>query len=268
MMKRAYFPEDWWYLDRPVVIAHRGASLMAPQNTLAAFRQALQCKADGVELDVHLTADGVPVVMHNPTVDETTDGRGYIDQMTLADIKRLDAGKIFGEAFVGEPVPTLREVLEAFGDRMLVNIELKAQRKGRGEALAAAVAQVVRETHTTSSVWVSSFQPYLLYAFSRVAPEIPRGLLYSPMSVALPWLVPFTPFEAIHPHVSLVSKWVVQVAHRLGLRVAVWTVDKPNLVRRVARLGVDVIITNDPAGALETLDHTQREKDYGALILR
>jgi len=259
MKKRTSFPEEWWNPDRPLVIAHRGASLVAPPNTLTAFRAALQCKADGVELDVHLTSDGVPVVMHNATVDETTDGHGCIDEMTLKDIKRLDAGRSFGETHVGEPVPTLREVLEDLGDQMLVNIELKGQRRGRNKALAAAVAQVVQETRTASQVWVSSFQPYLLHAFSRFAPGIPRGLLYSPMSLGLPWLVPFTPFEALHPHFSLVQAWSVRLAHRLGLRIAAWTVDRPALIQRMARLGVDAIITNDPIGALRLLHGTQHE---------
>lgn len=251
------FAADWW-MDRPLVLGHRGASAHAPENTVAAFRAADAAKptgfpnpagfagADGVELDVHLTADGVPVVIHNGSVDATTDGHGLVRDMTLHEIQQLDAGSHFDAAFGGERIPTLAEALAAMGDRMRVNIELKPQAKGTGE-LERAVAKVVYEMQMGRRVWFSSFKPYSLYQIRQFAADIPCALLVSPLTLSSLLLAPVTPMEAIHVHYSLCSKWLVDTAHGLGLRVGVWTVDDAAVAAQLWSYGVDAIITNDPA---------------------
>jgi glycerophosphoryl diester phosphodiesterase len=240
---------DFWFDGRVLVIGHRGASHDAPENTMAAFQAALAAGADGVELDVHLTADGIPVVIHNARVDATTDGVGLVNDLSLAEIRRLDAGSHFAvtDEFAGERVPTLEEVLATYGDRLLVNIELKPQTRPQAAAqLETTVAELVRRLALQERVWASSFKPYSLAKLRQVAPEIPCGLLYSPLSLGAAWLAPITPFEALHPHFTLVRSWFVRFAHRLGRRVVVWTVDDADRALGLVNAGVDALITNDP----------------------
>ncbi|MFP4344507.1 MAG: glycerophosphodiester phosphodiesterase [Anaerolineales bacterium] len=248
----ASFPSSWWR-ERPLVFGHRGASRVAPENTLPAFRRAAEMGADGVELDVYLTADGVPVVIHNRRLAVTTDGAGDVTRVPLADLRTLDAGAHHGPAFTGVPVPTLEEVLREIGGQLLVNIEIKPV-TGRGTALEEAVAVLVRRLALEERVWFSSFKPYSLRVVRSLLPEVPCGLLYGPLSPGSLLLAPLTPHEALHPHYRLLSARRVQRAHRRGLRVAAWTVDDPDEVRRLAEWGVDVIITNTPDLVLAALE--------------
>jgi glycerophosphoryl diester phosphodiesterase len=243
-----HFPYSW-FDGSSLIIAHRGASHDAPENTMAAFEAALTAGADGVELDVHLTADGIPVVIHNGSVDATTDGRGMVNDLTLAEIRRLDAGVHFGSdgAFRDERIPTLEEVLSTYGDRLLVNIELKGQARPQAAArLETTVAELVRRLALQERVWVSSFKPYSLSKMRQVAPAIPCGLLYGPHSLGAAWLAPITPFEALHPEAHLVWPRFVRLAHRFGKRVVVWTVDDVDRAFELTNAGVDAIITNNP----------------------
>jgi len=255
----AVFPDGWWRADRPLILGHRGASAVAPENTLAAFEAALSAGADGVELDVHLTADGVPVVIHNRRVDDTTEGRGYVNDLTLAEIQRLDAGCRFRGVgtFADQHIPTLEEVLVGFADRMVINIELKQQLR-KDKDLVGTVASLVARLGVSERVWFSSFVPYYLHRMRRMAPAIPCGLLFTPLNVGTMWLAPFTPFEAVHPQVTAVlCPWFTRLYHRLGWRVVTWTVDDPDRIRRLTSSPtdiVDAIITNDPGRVLSVLE--------------
>jgi glycerophosphoryl diester phosphodiesterase len=240
-----------------VNIAHRGASAAAPPNTLAAFEKAAELGADGVEFDVHLSADGVPVVIHDFNVDSTTDGSGRVAEMTLAQLKQLDAGSHFDPAFADERIPTLEEVLEAVGSQLLLNIELKSTSLRDNGLEWAVIAQVERH-NLDNRVLLSSFNPLSLRRAKKVAPHIPVGLLYSP-SLPLPlrraWLAPLAPHEARHPEHTMVDAHYVAWARRRGYRVNAWTVDDPDEMRRLIGLGVDGIITNVPdvlRGVLKT----------------
>ena len=240
---------DWLIpRDRPLIIAHRGASAAAPQNTLAAFRRAIELGADGVELDVHLSADGVPVVMHNYDVDETTDGTGLVSDQTLAELKQLDAGSKFSPQFAGERIPTLAEVFEALEGKLLVNIELK-DISIKGVGLEAPVAEVVRQCGMEKKVLFSSFDPLTLRRMRPLAPQIPSGLLYAhDLAVYLrrAWLAPWTPHEARHPDAEMTDGRLVKWCHVRKLRVNVSTVNEPDEMRRLVALGVDGIITDVP----------------------
>src|SRR5512147_1736179 len=112
------------FLPQPIIFAHRGASAHAPENTLAAFELALSQGADAIELDVKLSSDGQVVVIHDPTVDRTTGAKGRVKDMTLADMRTLDAGSFFSQNFVNEKIPTLEEVFETMGKRLFINVEL------------------------------------------------------------------------------------------------------------------------------------------------
>ncbi len=239
-------PQNDWYVRKPLILAHRGASYDAPENTLSAFRLARQMGADGVELDTSLTADGVPVVMHNLKVDETTDGEGYIRALTLHDLKRLDAGSWFDHGFEHERVPTLEEALAATKPDMLVNIELKSEH-WRSDGLESAVLAVIRKTNAMSRVLISSFNPLALRRFQKLAPNIPLGFLYAPNSpVYLRLFMIGIPYQARHPRYDTIHQETVRRAHRAGYRVNAWTVDNPTQAIALHDLGVDGLITNRP----------------------
>lgn len=227
--------------DRPLIFGHRGASQRAPENTLPAFRAALEAGADGVELDVHLSADGVPVVIHDDRVDATTDGSGAVASLSLAQLRALDAGG-------GARIPALEQVLREVGPYLWINVEVKVH-----QGLPAIVA-AVRRTDMAARVWFSSFRPYTLYRLRALAPDVACGLLYAPPTAMSLLLRPFTPHEGLHPHVSMVTPRLVRRAQRQGLRVVVWTVDEPTVAQQLAAWGMDAIITNVPAILRASLD--------------
>jgi len=227
-----------FYQGRTLNFAHRGARTVAPENTLAAFRLAADQGADGVELDVQLSADGQIVVIHNDTVDATTDGTGPVAQMPLAALRELDAGSYFSPEFAGERIPTLDEVFEEFGHRLLLNVELKALSVTGNSArrLAAAVVDAIRRHGLASRVLLSSFNPLALRAVKRIDRSLPVGYLYAPD----------LRHEARHPHHSMVDAPYMQWARRRAYRVNVWTVNDVEDIRRMRDLGVDMIISDRP----------------------
>ncbi len=241
---------DFFDHERTLNIAHRGASAAAPANTLAAFEKAIELGADGIEFDVHLSADGVPVVIHDFGVDATTDGSGRVSSLTLAQLKELDAGSSFAPAFAGERIPTLDEVLETVGDRLLLNIELKTMSIRDNGLERAVVAQVEQHglTHDNRML-LSSFNPVSLRRAKKIAPHIPVGLLYAlglPLPLRRAWLAPLAPHEARHPEHRMVNARYMAWARQHSYRVNVWTVDEPDEMRRLIGLGVDSVITNVP----------------------
>jgi glycerophosphoryl diester phosphodiesterase len=240
---------DHLYQGRTLVFAHRGASGHAPQNTLAAFRLAAEMGADGVELDVHLSGDGEAVVVHDATVDATTDGQGRVSAMTLSELQALDAGRWFDERFAGERVPTLQEVFDAIGHRLLINVEIKATLGHHSMALEAEVVRLIEDNQMSERVIVSSFSPTSLRRVRKLNPNIPLGLLYGkPEPAMLPFLMRclLVPYDALHPGYGLVNAALVARAKRQRKRVNVWTVNDADEMRRLCDLGVDGIITNYP----------------------
>lgn len=243
-------PSLWLTSDHTLNIAHRGASAVAPPNTLAAFRRAADLGADGVELDVHLCADGVPVVIHDFTVDATTDGSGRVGDMPLAALRELDAGSRFDPAFAGERIPTLEEVFAEVGGRLLINVELKSMPGSDYPGLEAAVAALIRRHGLAERVLVSSFNPFALRRFRREMPAVPLGFLYetAPLSRAarlVAALIRLQP-QAVHPWWGVITPQTVRQAHARGRRVVAWTVDDPAAMARLVKWGVDAIITNYP----------------------
>jgi glycerophosphoryl diester phosphodiesterase len=227
------------------VIAHRGASAHAPENTLAAFQLALDQGADGIELDVMLSKDGQLIVIHDDRVDRTTNGTGKVAEMYLPELKVLDAGN-------GETLPTLPEVFDRFGGKFLINIELKNY-SSLFDRLPVVVAEQVKAFRLTDSVIVSSFNPFNLPRFHRRAPEVKRGLL-TQSGKARSGLNNLFRFDALHPYYEDVDAALVQAEHARGRQVNVWTVDDPDEIRRLAGLGVDMLITNDPQRTREVLE--------------
>lgn len=225
--------------------AHRGASSLAPENTLAAFILAESSGAPGIELDVHLSRDGVPVVIHDDTLDRTTSGKGAVRKARLAEIRSLDAGSWFAPAFAGEAVPTLEEVLRWAGSRLRLNIEIKTVEAGNAVLdLLAAFAE--------ARVLVSSFHHPALVALKVRCPELAVGFLSD------------SPFwgkglirardcgaESFNPRADRVSRRLVRACAEAGLKVFPWTVDDPDQFHRLRLLGVDGVFTNRPGEFVE-----------------
>jgi len=229
----------------PKIYAHRGASAYAPENTIAAFKLAVDQKADGIELDVTLSQDGQIVVIHDDSVDRTTNGVGEVSDMTLAELQALDAGQ-------GEHIPTLEEVFEAVGKSVLVNIELK-NIKLFSYALPDRVAQFIKTHNLMDDVIISSFNPYYLRRIHRQCPQVKTGLLTLPHTAKL-WLWRFFQFDAFHPFYKDVSRSLVEKVKRHGKLINTWTVDAPQELKRLMMLGVDGIITNDPQRTREIME--------------
>ena len=222
------------------VWAHRGASVMAPENTLAAFAAAEDAGADGIELDVHLSRDGVPVVIHDVTVDRTTSGRGAVARLNLTDLRRLDAGSWFSPRFAGELVPTLEEVLHWAEGRLRLNLEVKEHAAGR------AILELLPR-YPRARVLISSFDHKLLAALRQVDPALPLGFLVE----SIFWRgavrrAVSAGAESLNPRYDLISRPLLTACRRHGLAVYPWTVDAPRQIAGLARLGVDGIFTNDP----------------------
>jgi glycerophosphoryl diester phosphodiesterase len=244
-----------FYLDRPLAFAHRGASSQSPANTLAAFQMAASLGADGIELDVQLSKDGEVVVIHDYSLDSTTDGQGLVGHKTLAELKRLDAGSWFGSAFAGQRIPTFQEVVDAVGGRMLLNIELKTVSL-RPRGLVEAVVRIIEDNDLVDRVIVSSFNPLALLRVRRNQPRVAIGLLYAPHlppPLRTPWLRSLVRPDALHPRYTVVDGAYVRWVQGQGYRLHAWTVDDADEMRRMARWGVDAIITSRPRLLREVL---------------
>jgi glycerophosphoryl diester phosphodiesterase len=236
--------------SQPLVIAHRGSSAHTPENTLAAFQLAAEQGADAIELDVDLTRDGHAIVLHDATLDRTTDGSGAVHELTLEEIRRLDAGMWKSAAFKGERVPLLAEVFAAVGQRVLINVEVKSMSL-RSNGVEAKVAALVQQHDLFERVIVSSFNPFALRRIKQIEPRLACGLLYAPdLPIVLrqAWLAPLIPhLDARHPHHSQVKASVVEQWHARGQRVNVWTVNDAATLHAMVLAGVDGIIGDDPA---------------------
>jgi glycerophosphoryl diester phosphodiesterase len=234
---------------QPLNIAHRGASAYAPGNTLAAFKLALEMGADGFELDIMLSADGHLVVIHDDTVDRTTDGSGPVRQKTLAELKALDAGVKFDARFAGERIPTLQEVFDLVaGNRAFVNVEIKTQ-SPRGDGLEEKLVALIRRYGLEERLLVSSFNPFALWRMRRLAPDLPLALLYAEdlrVHLRNRWFAFLSRPDALNPSFRMATQEHMRWVKSRGYRLYVWTVDEESEMRRLIALGVDGIITNKP----------------------
>lgn len=237
----------------PFIFAHRGASAHAPENTLAAFELALAQNADGIELDVKLSSDGQVVVIHDPTVDRTTGARGRVKDMSLADLRSLNAGSFFSQSFSNERIPTLEEVFESMGKRLFINVELTNYNSPR-DHLVETVCMLVKKFNLQKHVMFSSFFASNLSKAGSYLPDVPRGLL-ALNGIAGAWARSFGyyfgKYQALHPYLKDVSPEQVGRVHRLKGRIHVWTVNKAEDMRQLFRWGVDAIFTDDPKLAVQ-----------------
>jgi glycerophosphoryl diester phosphodiesterase len=237
-------------LPRPLIIAHRGCSATHPENTLAAFNAAIAAGAHMVELDVNLSADRRLVVIHDPTVDRTTNGRGAVGALTVAQLTRLDAGSWFDPRFGAERIPTLAQVLECVRGRLKVNIEIKpeaVEAHGPADAVERQVLDLVHSLAMDDAVLISSFAWPVLEKIRHLDARIALGLLCDNPAEpsAIDWCRRIAGFSW-HPDSRRLTRAQVDAWHEVGARVFPYQVVSRPALQRLLALGVDGAIVDDP----------------------
>ncbi len=226
-------------------VAHRGASALAPENTIAAFDKALELGADALELDLHLSRDGKLVVIHDDTLDRTTDGHGPVKERSLEELKRLDAGRWFGEGFAGQRIPILDEVLDRYLGKVPLALEVKS-----GSAffpgIEEKVVRALRRRSAIAQTVVASFDHYALQRLKEIEPTVRTAALFVGRPVSLSAIAGPSGAEAMALEASFVTKTEVEACHADGLQLVVWVVNDPAKMRHFIGLGVDGIITDCP----------------------
>lgn len=242
---------------QPVIIAHRGYSAVAPENTLAAYRAAIEAGAPAAECDVRCTRDGEVILLHDATLDRTTDGEGEVAEVTLAEVREVDAGSWKGAGFRGERIPTLRECLALTKGKLQLVVEIKQ------EGIARQVADAIGEAEALGGVTIISFSLDACRQMRDFEPRLPVGWLTSGLAVdddeAASELIR-TALEAGAQFIDVMADGVrpalLRRANLAGLALWTWTVNEPGRVALLARAGVRGITTDDPKMALQALDRT------------
>jgi len=247
--------EQFFLADRPLLLAHRGASGHAPELTLAAFRRAIELGADGSELDVQLSLDDELVIIHDDTLQRTTNGSGRVDQFLWRDLQKLEAGRWFNPAFPDERIPVLADILQLGPPGWRLNIELKTVREP--VRLAEKAAALLERVEDPGRLICTSFDPRNLLSLAPLLPGIRMGLIFAstwpPDELLFRW-----PVWSVEQ--SLLSGEWIDVAHARGIRVCAWTVNRVEEIERMIELNVDSIITNYPDRfhlAMANLSHTR-----------
>lgn len=230
-----------------LIIAHRGASGYAPENTLAAMKLAVEQNCDGIEMDVQLTKDGHVVVHHDWTVDRTTNGTGAIKDLTLEEIRSLDAGVWFSDKYRGEKVPTLEEVFIEMPKNLMLNVELKAVSLDNRD-LEAKVVELLEKYDRMDATIISSFNHLCLKRIREISPKVKIAVLYEAHM--------FNPYQyleannfdsySLHPCHYYTTSELVQELHGKNIKVYTWTVNETSKAELLRAMGVDGIITNYP----------------------
>jgi len=244
----------------PLNIAHRGASGEAPENTLAAFDLALRQGAGGIELDVHLSSDGIAMVIHDPRLSRTTSGRGWVSEHRAGALRGLDAGSWFNrrfpdkarEQYVGVKIPLLSEMLAwVRRHKVLAFVEIKPGRQSH-LGIEAKVLDDIERAGVRRLVTIISFHTASLRRVRQLDPRIPMGLDVSRSLLAIRRVTSLAG-NAILPHWAIATRRFIRRAHRQSLSVLPWTVDEPLRMERKIAEGVDGIITNYPWRLAEVL---------------
>lgn len=240
-------------VPKTLVWAHRGAFGYAPENTMPAFRMAIDMKADGIELDVHFSKDGKIVVIHDETIDRTSNGQGKVTDYTYEELLAFDFGIKTDAKYKGTKIPTLAEVYELFAPTNLtINIEIKTA----DPAMPAALDALAKEYGIEDRVLYSSFNHEQIARIQRVNPDAFIAPLYS-FNMVKAWdYCKSIPAQASHPNKNQISLYpeYVEECHKLGIRVHPWTVNSEDDMRFLVEQGCDALITNYPDIARKVVD--------------
>lgn len=235
--------------SRPIIVAHRGLSAAAPENTLAAFALAIEEGADAIEFDLRLTADGVLAVIHDATLNRTTNGRGKVREMRYGDIHKLSAGAWFDPRFAAERVPTLDEVFTLAHHRIGINIEIKEPPRHTQYDIVGKILNVAKKHHALQNILITSFYHEYIKRAKQLEPRVATGVLHHPVknfrtrAAALAGKVRADYFICSK---SALRKRMVRSAHDHGVLTGVYTVNQMKTLRRVTATGIDMIFTDDP----------------------
>jgi glycerophosphoryl diester phosphodiesterase len=234
---------------RVETVAHRGGAGHAPENTMSAFHNAFEMKADYLELDVHVSKDGELVVIHDPTVDRTTNGTGYVKDLTLEELKNLDAGSSFAPEFAGEKIPTLSEVLDEFRGKIGILIEIKAPLLYPDIEEKIADELIKRNMHKPKNekIIVQGFYHPSVKEFHELLPEVPVGVLtQSNDELTDEALEDYRTYaDYVNPVLGTVTPELIERIHGVGMKTMAWTVGwRPEQVQPLLEARVDVIITD------------------------
>ncbi len=238
-------------MAKPLVYGHRGAAYEAPENTLPSFKLAKRLGVYGVEMDLHTSKDGELIVMHDETLDRTTNGKGLIRNHSLAEIKRLDAGYKFGSKWKGTKVPTLREVFESLG-KINYYLEIKQSFKIYPR-IEEKILNLIDEFGLKTKVEIISFDFDALERIRELDKTIKIGLLYVGKSSWFINIAKRLNANALQPDFNLLYKEDVLIANRNKLDIAAWTIDKKEDINRAIDLNIHSITSNNPRLAINTL---------------
>ena len=230
------------------IFAHRGASGYAPENTLSAIKKAIEMKADGIEIDIQLTKDGKIVVIHDWKVDRTTTGRGFVYELDFDYIRSLDAGQWYTKDFIGEVVPTLEEVLDILPNDMMLNIEIKDTARKHSNIEEKMLEVLKKYPEKFDNIIVSSFHHDKIKRLQELEPKLKLALLTDSEFIEIEKYLSTNGLKSYsyHPEINLISKEDVEILHKNGVKVFVWTVNKEEDLAYLVKLGVDGVITNYP----------------------
>ncbi|GGD81913.1 glycerophosphodiester phosphodiesterase [Paenibacillus nasutitermitis] len=232
--------------ERILTIAHRGAAGEAPENTMAAFQLALEQGCDAIELDVHLSRDGQLIVCHDSTIDRTSDGTGEISNLLAEELKRVDAGRWFGEQYAGERIPLLTEVFDLVPPGVMVNVEIKDT---SGHRLEPVLLELLKREGRLDNVVVSSFDHESLALLKQLEERVKVGLLYDCRPVRHALMATITGFDvySLHPKFKRLDQENIRECIGQGLQVYPYTINDELSIRRAIDYGVSGIISDYPA---------------------
>jgi glycerophosphoryl diester phosphodiesterase len=220
-----------------MIMGHRGAAALEPENTLLSISRAMEIGVDAVEIDVHLSKDQEIVVIHDSTLDRTTNGTGMVKSYTLKEMKKLDAGK-------GETIPTLQEVIDLIGDKVRLVIELKE------EGTEGTVVELIKRNSFVDNVYVISFWHRFIKTVKEIDDRIKTGVLL--VGCPVDTCIAAQAFaDALVMRYDFVDRQFVEIAHKKGTKVFIWNIDDRHLVKPYADMGVDGIGSNDPRVLVE-----------------
>ena len=242
-------------LERPLVIAHRGGAGAAPENTLAAFRHALDTGCNGVELDVRLTRDKEAVVIHDRRLERTTDGSGFVGAHTMDQLRELDAGAWFSSEYAGERPPSLDDVFRELPDDFLIYVEIKAWGPSV-RPVTRRVVELVRSHRRWETALVASFNPLVLLYLKALDSQIVRGCIYSkrqPLPLRRRWLSPLTDPHWYAPAQASIDGPTVRRHQAGGRAIAVWDLDTEENIEEPTQWGVDAVVTDYPRLYMERM---------------
>lgn len=259
-------------MPTPLIIGHRGASAVAPENTMAAFSAAIRAGADGVEFDVHLSSDSVPVIIHDETLKRTGGSNKSVSELSAEELAKTDVGSWFSRArqldpelFSSEGIPRLTDLFDLYKNTTgLLYLEMKCRPSQRIQC-ATVCCRVIQEYSMTHRVVMESFDHAAIAAVHEIDRSIRTAALFEPRLTSPRSLIPKRLVaQAIEAHANeialhfrLVTNRLVENAKARGLKVAVWTVDQPAWITRCNDLGIEVLITNEPARMLRARDETK-----------